>query len=221
MLFRYEWDWDGAERAIRRANDLDPNSHHWIYALYLSAAGRHEEAIAEYHKAEERDPASDLLKAQVAREYGCAGHYDEAIAEARELHARVAADGTPGEVGDTAWLLAFTAIQNTFAGAYEQAIGDARRLVALTDTASDGPLLAFALAMGGRRDEARSVIARLDTSWSRGFAGWQPEVYAALGDTDRAVAAAAALVRSYGRDLTGLRCWTAYGLHATKPDQAL
>ena len=39
VLFNHEWDWEGAERSIQRALALDPNSHEWIYALFLIGGG--------------------------------------------------------------------------------------------------------------------------------------------------------------------------------------
>jgi len=45
----YDWNWEGAENEFRRAIDLNPNyatAHHW-YAMYLSALGRRDEALAE------------------------------------------------------------------------------------------------------------------------------------------------------------------------------
>ena len=51
VLFNYDWDWEGAERSIQRALALDPNSHQWIYAMFLVAAGRYEEATTHYQLA--------------------------------------------------------------------------------------------------------------------------------------------------------------------------
>ncbi len=219
VLLYHELDWEGAERAIRRANELDPNSHHWIYAIFLKAIGRHDEALAEFHKAQERNPASDALKAQVAWEYGCAGRHDDAIAEARELHARVAAPARVDRyvLGDTTWLLSMIAIQYTLAGTYDRAIDAAQRLVTLTDTTLGGPELAFALGMAGRRDEARSIIAGLDEDWERGFDRLQPEVFLALGDTGRAVARAAARIRQHPGSMVLLRCAPVYQLLRGSP----
>ena len=49
VKFRLDWDWAGAEGEFKRALELNPNyaaAHHW-YAVFLSAMGRHEEAVAE------------------------------------------------------------------------------------------------------------------------------------------------------------------------------
>jgi DNA-binding SARP family transcriptional activator/TolB-like protein len=211
----HDWDWIGAERSIERAIELDPNSHHWIYAIYLEAAGRYDEAIDEFRKAEARDPLSDLLKAQIASAYSCAGRHDEAIAEARELRARVAATGRSGVIGDSAWILLFTSRENAMAGRSGEAIEEARQLVRLGDTASFGDALAFALAMGGRRAEAHALVDRmkaLDVA-----SPWWAGVYAALGDTARAIEVATAVVREREPLLTGARCWPVYQVLPDEP----
>jgi DNA-binding winged helix-turn-helix (wHTH) protein len=49
LRYRYGWDWLGAESGFRRARELstcDPSETDLRYAEYLSAVGRHEEAIA-------------------------------------------------------------------------------------------------------------------------------------------------------------------------------
>jgi TolB-like protein/DNA-binding SARP family transcriptional activator len=89
VQFNYEWDWEGAERSIRQALALDPNSYHWIYAMFLIAVGRYDEAITHYQQAQERNPLSQLLKGQLAYAYSCAGRQDKAIAELEELRARI------------------------------------------------------------------------------------------------------------------------------------
>ncbi|MCA1849770.1 MAG: winged helix-turn-helix domain-containing protein, partial [Acidobacteria bacterium] len=63
----YDWDWPGAELEFLRAIELNPDyafSHHW-YALYLTAMGRHAEAIAEEGRAQEIDPLSLIINKNV------------------------------------------------------------------------------------------------------------------------------------------------------------
>lgn len=211
VLYRYDWNWAGAEQAIRRAIQFDPNSHHWIYALYLSAAGRHDEAIAQFRMAEERDPLSDLLKAQLASEYACAGRYDEAIAQVRQLHTRARAAAPTGMPGDSLWLLQATASLFALAGVPDSAINAAERLVAATDTLTSGDDLAFAYAMAGRRDEALAVFRRVRAIDTTQDQAWRaPDIYAAMGDTARAVDATKQLFQRLGRDVTHVRCWPVF-----------
>ena len=56
----YEYDFAGAEKAFKRAIELDPNygsAHQW-YAELLTASSRHDEAIRESSRALELDPFS-------------------------------------------------------------------------------------------------------------------------------------------------------------------
>jgi TolB-like protein/DNA-binding winged helix-turn-helix (wHTH) protein/Tfp pilus assembly protein PilF len=60
LHFYYDWDWEAAEREFRRALDLDPghkNAHRW-YGLFLSAMGRHAEALGQIQTALKADPIS-------------------------------------------------------------------------------------------------------------------------------------------------------------------
>ncbi len=78
----YEWDLPGAEKACKRAVDLDPNSTlaRQTYSRLLMAMGRFDEATAEAQAAIDLEPAS-LLNHRI---YGCtffeARRYDEALA---------------------------------------------------------------------------------------------------------------------------------------------
>src|SRR6266550_887062 len=63
----YEWDWDRAERAYRRALDVDPHyagAHHW-YAQLLAVLSRHDEAVSEIQAARRCDPVSVPISAFV------------------------------------------------------------------------------------------------------------------------------------------------------------
>jgi tetratricopeptide (TPR) repeat protein len=51
----FDWDWPAAERAYRRALDINPNSPaaHLGYATYLATLGRFDEAIARFSRVTE------------------------------------------------------------------------------------------------------------------------------------------------------------------------
>jgi TolB-like protein/DNA-binding winged helix-turn-helix (wHTH) protein/Tfp pilus assembly protein PilF len=81
----YDWDWAGAEREFRRGLELNPNDalgRNW-YGGYLSLLGRHDQAIAEHERAQQLDPLSLIVNANLTRALYWARRYDEAIAQAR------------------------------------------------------------------------------------------------------------------------------------------
>jgi TolB-like protein/DNA-binding winged helix-turn-helix (wHTH) protein len=78
----HDWDWTGAEQEFQRALELNPNSaqaHHWYGNLLLGPEGRHDEAISELHRAQELDPLSLIINADVGYAYYLAGRYDLAL----------------------------------------------------------------------------------------------------------------------------------------------
>lgn len=85
-------DWQDAEREILQAIELNPSSAaaHHQYAFLLDAAGRLEEGLKEYHRAQELDPASDhILPALYSRH-----KFDEIIETAQAALARTPDDLT-------------------------------------------------------------------------------------------------------------------------------
>src|SRR5262249_38088281 len=58
ISWRYEWDWQTAEKEYLRALELCPNDPqlHWYYGFYTAANGRTAEALAEMAKTRELDP---------------------------------------------------------------------------------------------------------------------------------------------------------------------
>jgi tetratricopeptide (TPR) repeat protein len=86
ILHDYDWDYAGALREIERAIELNPNyatAHQWR-AEFLSAQGRHEEAIAEAKRALELDPFSIIINRILGDVYLQARRYDEAITQSRK-----------------------------------------------------------------------------------------------------------------------------------------
>jgi TolB-like protein/DNA-binding winged helix-turn-helix (wHTH) protein/Tfp pilus assembly protein PilF len=64
----FDWDFAAADREFLRAIELSPGyatAHHW-YAWHLSHIGRGKEAIAEMEKAENLDPISPIINADLA-----------------------------------------------------------------------------------------------------------------------------------------------------------
>ena len=77
----HEWDWTAAETAFRRAIALNRNyatAHHW-YAVYLTAMGRFEEALASIRHSQTLDPTSLIINTDVGFVLYYSRRYDAAI----------------------------------------------------------------------------------------------------------------------------------------------
>jgi TolB-like protein/Tfp pilus assembly protein PilF len=82
----FDWDFGSAEKEFRRAIELNPGyatAHHW-YAWHLSLVGRNSEAIAEMRKAENLDPLSLIINADLAELLLIAHLPDESIQQSRK-----------------------------------------------------------------------------------------------------------------------------------------
>jgi tetratricopeptide (TPR) repeat protein len=87
VLFRYHWDYAGAERELRQALAADPDyapAHH-DYAWFLVSLGRPDEALAEIRRARALQPLSLRAMADVGWVLYRSGRTDEAIAAMRRL----------------------------------------------------------------------------------------------------------------------------------------
>lgn len=169
----FDWDWTGAERTIRHAVELDPNSldAHYVFALLLMALGRLPEAVTQIEHAAQLDPLSAQVQSTFGRILYRARKFDEAILRlnrAVELEPRNAvAWGRLGDVHDQM-------------GKYVEALAFYEKSPALLANTGSGDSadIARVYARMGRVSEARQMLKRLgDRS-----AG----VYAGLGDKDAA-----------------------------------
>jgi len=84
-LFRYKYDWQGAEQEFLEALDLDPQQAetHAEYSMLLAARGRYSEALEQVHWALYLKPEQQLVGARYPWFYYLARRYDEAIGHAR------------------------------------------------------------------------------------------------------------------------------------------
>ena len=174
-----ERDWDGAERAFRRANELNPSlaMNHYHYAWYLAMFGRVEEALAEHRRAQELDPLTPLHTTWLPALYWFSEDYEQALPLARENVERY----NPG-------IIAHYVLGGTLArmGRYEEAIAAHEKLAAIFPRWSYALGLTYARA--GRTEDARRIIEQFEaqppSSWvAYGLAG----MHAALGNRDEAL----------------------------------
>jgi hypothetical protein len=149
--------------------------------------------------------------------FGCAERHDEAIQTARELNDRITRSGRSGMPGDSAWLLSVLAIEHSMKGDHAKAIAAAEALAVRDRRPQSRVTLAFVQARAGRREEARALVQRLEAdARSRGTLSSSAHLYAALGDTQRALdmVVADANVR---RPAAGFRCSIAYRVLRNEP----
>lgn len=79
----FEWDWEGAEEALRRATELNPSDPHAFHHLanYLMAMDRRREAVAAREHAVELDPLNARTRITLGADLHAAGEPDRALAE--------------------------------------------------------------------------------------------------------------------------------------------
>jgi len=97
----HDWDWAGARREYDRALALAPDSDAVLtsFARFLSATGRHEEAIRAIDRAEAASPGCDLVLHESGWVRYRARRYDEAV---RKFEAAIA-QGPPRGSDATEW----------------------------------------------------------------------------------------------------------------------
>jgi len=146
-----DWDWRGAEQELRLATIIDPTnykSRHW-YSLYLSALGRHEQAIHEAKIANELDapPGAKIGYGSILY----FAHQFEDMTELLESAIIVEPDNAP--LYD--WLgMAYVQL-----GEYDKSIEVYRKAAELSDGLAEIMAgLGHAYGIAGRTNEAREVL---------------------------------------------------------------
>ncbi len=178
----FDWNFEAADREFRRAIELSPSyatGHHW-YSWHLALLGRNSEAIAEMTKAENLDPLSLIINADLAELFLIAHFPDESTEQSRKT-----IEMDPN----------FAFGHNQLAQAYLQkhmfaeAIAELEKAIQIsggnpTFTAN----LARAYAATNRKVEAVGLLNDLKRSSAPGnaYAAEIAMIYAALGDKDQA-----------------------------------
>jgi TolB-like protein/DNA-binding winged helix-turn-helix (wHTH) protein/Flp pilus assembly protein TadD len=87
VLYRYHWDWSGAEHEFRRSLELNPSfaDGHRMLGVLLADTGRAPEAVTEARRAKELDPLSTQALLNLGMAHREAGQSDQAISEFRTV----------------------------------------------------------------------------------------------------------------------------------------
>ena len=176
----FDWDWNSAGKEYQQAIALNPGyatAHQW-YAWHLAEIGRSDDAIAEMRKAEDMDPLSLIISADLAEILLVAHRNKEAIAQSR---ASIAMD-TNFAIGHLELGQAYVQENK-----YADAIAEFKRASELSGgSTSCTSNLAFAYALSGERSEALHLVEDLKRRAGQN----SPEialVYVALGDRNQAM----------------------------------
>jgi TolB-like protein/DNA-binding winged helix-turn-helix (wHTH) protein/Tfp pilus assembly protein PilF len=181
VLMHYDWDFAAAEQEYLRAIDLNPNyatAHQW-YAVNLAATDRMDAALAEIRHAQELDPLSLIINADVGELLCVARRYEDATAQLQSTLKM-----------DPNFLLAHSnlVVAYQFQQKYAEAAAHAHKAMELSGGSlwAQG-LLGTTYAMNGQRDKARNLMESMQHS-PRGkeAASHLATIAATLGDKDAA-----------------------------------
>jgi TolB-like protein/Tfp pilus assembly protein PilF len=179
----YDWNWSEAEREFERAIALNRNyatAHQW-YAEYLTAMGRHNEAIAEIKKALDLDPRSPIITRDVGWHYYCARQYDQAIEQCQETLK------IDRNFAQTHTLLGLAYVKKRM---FPDAIAEMQNAVRLSSSPNNLARLGYAYATSGQIGAARQILDKLTDLSSEAYV-WPTyiaAIYGGLGDKDQAFA---------------------------------
>ena len=184
VRFLYDWEWNGADSAFQRALVINPNrpeTHRW-YSRLLMAIGRPDEASVHARRALDLSPLDPEMIAHFGRHDLYAGRYGDArVSLDRALAVDSSLAGTRYLLGLRAEVLGdYELAESHYRGALDRAPADVTLLGSL----------GRAHALDGRPDDARAVLARLDSLSADRYVS--PYLLAgiaeALGDQRRAFA---------------------------------
>jgi tetratricopeptide (TPR) repeat protein len=182
ILFAYDWDWSGAERQYIRALELNPGhvDARGYYSLFLSAMGRHEEAIAEAKRAQEQDPLSPSANMWLGVAFRFARLYEESIRQLKET-----IEMYPNH-GNTHFHLGWTYCDRRM---YEEAAAAFQKAITYLGDSRSKASLAHAYALSSRRDEALKILDELHEMEKRSYVPpmFIAVIYTGLGKYEQAL----------------------------------
>ncbi|MGH9702963.1 MAG: TPR end-of-group domain-containing protein, partial [Candidatus Acidiferrales bacterium] len=183
--WNYDWDLDAAGKEFARAIDLNPNyasAREW-HGLYLAqGVGRFDEAIEELERAQQLDPLSPVIEANVGRSYYYAHRYQKAADFLEQFSAR-----------HPDFWIAHALLGQTYLvmGRLPDAIRELEKARSLSpESARNLGTLGDAYGRAGRRADALKLAAELAERSKSGYVSpiYSAEIYMGIGDRAQALA---------------------------------
>jgi tetratricopeptide (TPR) repeat protein len=183
VLHYYDWRWQDAAAAFRKAMELDPAYPiaPQFFANHLVAMGKSAEALSAIELARTLDPLSMIINAAIAWVLYFARRYDESVRQfLRTLDL------------DESFVVGHLYLARAYAqtGRTDDAVRECERGIVLTGrTPSLLAELAHAHAKAGRRDEAISLMQEIDGMRPHRYISpyYVAEIFVGLGDYDAAL----------------------------------
>jgi TolB-like protein/Flp pilus assembly protein TadD len=182
VKFRFEWDWEGAEKHLKRAIELNHGYSvaHYLYTIYLLVQGRFDEAFTEAQIARQLSPLSPDVHFSLGLLLYASGQNEEAIEHLRKTVAM-----------DAKFPLPHLVLGLTFGrkGRFDEAIVEFKQALAV---AGPRPLwsgyLGQVCALAGKTEDAIEILHQLRATSTQSYV---PPVafafvYAGLGKIDDA-----------------------------------
>jgi TolB-like protein/DNA-binding winged helix-turn-helix (wHTH) protein len=181
LNWRFDWDWDAAEREFNRAIALAPSYScaHEDRAIYLGFTGRRAEALAEITKINQLDAGPSSAMAESAAYY-----------ELRDYPSLIEASrrGVLSDPNDWSQHY-FLGVGYEGTGKLLDAISEYQKAIEMSNGNQDGTAsLAHAFAGIGRRAEAEKILRGLEQKSKSAYVSPYiiATVYAGLGEKDKA-----------------------------------
>jgi tetratricopeptide (TPR) repeat protein len=181
--YHWQWRWEEAGRAFRRATELDPSdgaARQW-YAEYLVKMGRGREAESEVRRAVMLDPLSPIAQVNLGLVLMLDGRYQESIAQLEQTSRM-----------DPSLVSAQILLNHLYllVGETEKAAAAGRRSAELRGMSNASDFVTLARATRSSSDRA-AALAVLDR-WKRGRNPPWPEIafyYVLIGERDQVIEA--------------------------------
>ena len=183
ISYRFDWNWTLAEQHFKRAIELKPDyatAHQW-YSAMLAAEGRGDEANSEAKRAQELEPFSLPINADLGRHLYYARQFEQALSTHRKT---IEMDSSSARAHhELGYVLAQMNRHEEAIAEFQKALEpDKNSLNALAG-------LGYAYAVAGQKKQAEQVIEQLNDLARQHYVSpyHLAVVYAGLGEREKAL----------------------------------
>ena len=182
LVLHRSWEWEDAEKEYRTTIRLKPNYapvHHW-YSLLLREVGRFDESLVESKVAEQLDPLSGIIIANLAGAHIVLGDHSSATSVLRR---------SIKLEPDFPWTHCMLALAESRQGNLETALEEAKTGYELAPESVNAiSIYGYVLGKAGKRNEAEKIVDSLVEKYRGGSSHGRniARIYVGLDERDKA-----------------------------------